>query len=204
MHDTRWRLLAVQLYTGDTELISKGGESWLVDCIKSSKKTVKENQSYLNARKVRKQIKNSNLNVQCMYLYRVTTCPAQPRWRRMTIWRVVALCAGQGGGRGDIQYSSVHANQQQEASSIYSRNTAHNTATLLPPASCRHRHTWTTFWVWVLEVSTKFRGLYIAYKHLPASKQINLNESLITFHKSENWTHFQRATRFYWQPGNTK
>ena len=41
--------------------------------------------------------------------------------------------------------------------------------------------------------------LYIAYKHLPASKQINLNESLNTFHKSENWTHFQRATRFYWQ-----
>ena len=41
--------------------------------------------------------------------------------------------------------------------------------------------------------------LYIAYKHLFASKQINLNESLNSFHKSENWTHFQRATRFYWQ-----
>ena len=126
----------------------------------------------------------------------------------MTIWRVVALCAGQGGGRGDIQYSSVHANQQQEASSIYSRNTAHNTATLLPPASCRHSdtlgpHSESEYWRCQPNFAEHFI-LYIAYKHLPASKQINLNESLNTFHKSENWTHFQRATRFYWQPGNTK
>ena len=181
MHDTRWRLLAVQLYTGGTELISKGGESWLVDCIKSSKKTVKENnknQSYLNARKVRKQIKNSNLNVQCMYLYRVTTCPAQPRWRGWQSggwWRCVPARAA-AAVIFNIQVFMPISSRKPAASILVTRRT-----TLL---RCYHRHHADTdtlgphseseYWRCQPNFAEHFI-LYIAYKHLPC-KQTNKSE----------------------------
>ena len=178
MHDTRWRLLAVQLYTGGTELISKDcdvNHGWWP----ALKLKVKRKQ-YLKAKRKQQKLKLSK----CLNSPKKAGKfqPDLSTWENENVNDHVSTdikCPGvqlsRGGGgwqsagwRRCVQASVLAAvifNIQvfmpissRKPSSIYSRNTAHNTAQLLPPASCRHWHTWTTFWVWVLEVPTKFRG----------------------------------------------
>ena len=142
------------------------------------------------------------MSIQCLYLYRVSTRPAQPRWRGWQSggwWRCVPARAA-AAVIFNIQVFMPISSRKPAASILVTRRT-----TLL---RCYHRHHADTDTLGPHSESEYWRCqpnfaehyiLYIAYKHLPASKQINLNESLNTFHKSENWTHFQRATRFYWQ-----